>query len=419
MPQGEADTLLSSCRVLDLTDEKGVICGKILGDLGADVIKIERPGGDHSRRYGPFYHDIPHPENSLHWFAFNANKRGITLNIESKDGQEILKRLVKSANFIIESSPPGYMDKLGLGYSSLSEINPGIIMISITPFGQTGPYKDLKISDLVVWALSGYLILCGDADMPPVRISCEQAYLFAGAQAAAGAMIAFYHRQVTGEGQQVDVSIQESLLWQDMQSQMYWNLMQIKPYRVGPYWVTAATGNVSRLIWECKDGYVTMPLWGGSEAPRIRALVNWMDSEGMAADFLKEIEWETAFDLNVATQENIDRVSELVGKFLLKHTVSELFEGGMERGIQIFPVSSVKDIKEDPQLAARDFWVEVEHPELGCNIIYPGAFAKSSATRWRTNQRAPLIGEHNKEIYQGELGFSKDELVLLKQGGVI
>src|SRR4030042_5378186 len=160
----------SPYRVLDLTDEKGLLCGKLLADLGADVMKIERPGGDPARNIGPFYHDIPHPEKSLYWFFYNANKRGITLNIETNDGKEILKRLVKSADFILESFKPGYMDSLGLGYSALSEINPRIIMTSITPFGPDGPYGKFKSADIVNQALSGWMNRCGDDDRAPVQM---------------------------------------------------------------------------------------------------------------------------------------------------------------------------------------------------------------------------------------------------------
>src|SRR3990170_3305135 len=167
----KAEGMLSPYRVLDLTDEKGLLCGKILGDLGADVIKIERPGGDPARRIGPFYHDEPHPEKSLFWFAFNTSKRGITLNIETADGQEIFKRLVQTADFVIETFPPGYLAKLGLGYSDLEKINPGIILVSITPFGQTGPYKDWKGADIVAWATGGDMAPWGEPDRPPIRIS--------------------------------------------------------------------------------------------------------------------------------------------------------------------------------------------------------------------------------------------------------
>src|SRR4030042_742233 len=163
------NTLLSPYRALDLTDEKGFLCGKILADMGADVIKIERPGGDPARRIGPFYHDDPDSEKSLYWFAYNTNKRGITLNIETADGQEIFKKLVKTVDFVIESSKPGYMSSLGLGYSDLEKINPKVIMVSITPFGQSGPYveQDYKVDDMIVWAFSGFMFPNGDPDRPP------------------------------------------------------------------------------------------------------------------------------------------------------------------------------------------------------------------------------------------------------------
>jgi len=152
--------MLSPYRVLDLTDEKGLLCGKLLGDLGADVIKIERPGGDPARNLGPFYHGEADPEKSLFWFAFNTSKRGITLDIETTDGQEIFKRLVKGSDFVIESFPPGYMDQPGLGYSVLEKVNPRVIMVSITPFGPTGPYKDYKAPDIVAWAMGAQMYTC-------------------------------------------------------------------------------------------------------------------------------------------------------------------------------------------------------------------------------------------------------------------
>ena len=162
------EALLGCYRALDLTDEKGFLCGRLLGDMGVDVIKVEQPGGDPARNIGPFYHNIPHAEKSLNWFVFNANKRGITLNLETADGQDIFKRLVGTTDFVIESFPPGYMDGLGLSYTALSEINPGVIIASITPFGQDGPYKDYKTSDLVSMAMSGLVYNSGDPDRPPV-----------------------------------------------------------------------------------------------------------------------------------------------------------------------------------------------------------------------------------------------------------
>src|SRR3972149_3813971 len=167
----KTESMLSPYRVLDLAGETALLAGKILGDLGADVIKVEKPGGDAARSIGPFYHDEPDPQKSLFWFSLNTSKRGITLNIESADGQEIFKKLVKGADFVLESFPPGYLDKLGLGYSALEKINPGIIMVSITAYGQTGPWKDWKPSDIVAWALGGEMNLVGDFDRPPIRVS--------------------------------------------------------------------------------------------------------------------------------------------------------------------------------------------------------------------------------------------------------
>ena len=204
---------MSRCRALDLTDEIGFLSGKILADLGVDVIKVEKPGGDAGRRIGPFWKDIPDPEKSLYWFAYNGNKRGITLNIETGDGRQILGELVKKADFVLESFPPGYMSRKKLGWRSLRKINERTILVSITPFGQKGPYKNFAASDMIAMAMSGMLYLTGDADRPPLNISLPQSYLLAGADGAVGAMLAYYHRERTGKGQHVDVSLQQSSGW--------------------------------------------------------------------------------------------------------------------------------------------------------------------------------------------------------------
>src|SRR5512136_445244 len=162
--------MLSPYRVLDLADEKGILCGKVLGDLGADVIAIEPPRGSPARLVGPYYHDEPDPEKSLFWFAYATSKRGVTLNIETDDGKDIFRRLVEKSDIVVETFHPGYLDSIGLGYQDLEKINPGVILVSITPFGQTGPYRDYKGPDIVVWGMSGMMYPIGDADRPPVRI---------------------------------------------------------------------------------------------------------------------------------------------------------------------------------------------------------------------------------------------------------
>ena len=414
---GNLECMLGPYRVLDLTDEKGVLCGKLLGDLGADVIKVERPMGDPARRIGPFYRDEPDPEKSLFWFAYNNNKRGVTLDIETADGREIFRRLVDNADFVIESFPPGYMDDLGLGYPVLEKLNPRVIMVSITPFGQTGPFKDYKAPDIVAWAMGGHMYVFGDTDRPPVRIGHHsQAYLHAGAKGAVGAMVAHQYRELTGEGQQVDVSIQESVAQVTYAITHGWDMMQVIQQRGEAYLKTSVH---LRHIWPCRDGYVAWVYWTGSYAKRWNTpLVKWMAEEGIADEFLRGFDWDT-FDYNTATQEMINRIAEPTTKFFKAHTKAELLEGAVSRNLLLAPVSDVSDMAGSPQLAARGYWAELEHPELGTSLLYPGAFAQSSEASPRVTRRAPLIGEHNIEVYEKELGISRGELITLKQAKVI
>jgi crotonobetainyl-CoA:carnitine CoA-transferase CaiB-like acyl-CoA transferase len=411
--------MLESFRVLDLADEKGYLCGRILGDLGADVIKIEPPGGDPSRNIGPFYKDIPHPEKSLCWFAFSANKRGITLNLETTDGREIFKRLLEKADCILESFPPGYLNGRGLGYSELRKVNPRLIMTSITPFGQNGPYRDFKSSDLVGMAMGGFVYLTGDPERPPVRISFPQAYLHAGADAAAATMIAYYYRELNGEGQHIDVSIQLSVSVNLTQAVPLKELYNSISKRGGVYRPGIFSGDRTHLVWPCKDGFVNFGIYGGTlGAKRNLALVEWMDEEGLADDFLKETDWNN-LDLSQISKSEIQGFEERIGKFFLTHTKTELYDGAIKRGIILYPVNTIGDLLKDPQLQHRGFWKEVEHPELRENLTYPGSFVWSSEISPSIRCRAPLIGEHNLEIYEGELGLSRKEILILKEAGVI
>ncbi len=409
--------MLSPYRALDLTDEKGLLCGKILGDLGADVIKVERPRGDIARNIGPFYHDEDDPEKSLFWFAYNSNKRGITLNIEDSDGRDIFKRLAKGADFVIESFAPGYMDRLGLGCDALMKINPALIMVSITPFGKSGPYRDYKISDIVAWGMGGYMYTVGDPAHGPARVSHHsQAYLHAGGRAAVGALLALYQRETTGEGQLVDVTIQEAVAAVSIFHTPYWDML-----KTNSLWSGEISGNVHRMrqVWPCKDGYVVYSFWGGSEGMRrSRPLIDWMESEGMADEFLKTFDW-SKFNTGKASPETIDRIETPTLRFFMSHTKAELLEGAVKFRSMLYPVSTAKDIVESPQLASRQFWTDLEHPELGTTIRYPGGFAHSTGPSPRIARRAPLVGEHNSEIYETELGMSKEELLVLRQAGVI
>jgi len=421
--QRNNESLLSGYRVLDLTDEKGLLCGKILGDLGADVIKIERPGGDPARNIGPFYKDIPDPGKSLFWFFTNTSKRGITLNIETADGRDIFKRLVKTAHFVIESSEPGYMASLGLDYPELEKINPGIVMTSITPFGQTGPHAHYKASDLVLWNMGGMGYLCGDPDRAPVRISCPQAYFHGSAHGALGSMVAHYYRELTGEGQHVDVSIQDAVIFPTMNAVETWDLNRVNVAASGPYHIAGRPAPLGPLynrgLWPCKDGHVAIYLRGGAQAGLVRssqALVAMANREGKALE-LKDYDW-FKHDRGKITQEQEDFVARHIDSYLRTRNKAELFDEAVKRDIILAPASTAEDLVESPQLAARDYWTKVDHPELGETFIYPGPPVKMSEAPWKVRRRAPLIGEHNEEVY-GELDFSREELTLLKAAGVI
>jgi crotonobetainyl-CoA:carnitine CoA-transferase CaiB-like acyl-CoA transferase len=428
MMTDNTEGLLSPYRILDLTNERGFLCGKLLGDLGADVIKIEKPGGDPARSIGPFYDNIPDPKKSLYWWAFNMNKRGITLDIETTDGQEIFKRLVKSADFVIESFDPGYMESLGLGFPVLSQINPGVIMTSITGFGQIGPYKDYKATDITLWSLSGEGYVTGDPDRAPLMPSFPIVYSFAATSAAVGALVALCHRAVTGEGQHVDAPAYLGLAWASgAEVQGLWSVDQTIVKRSGGAWLRPQTGTSSAdvkyinlpLIYPCKDGNVRfMPFVEVGMLPSTMGLTKWVIEEGVASETLKKVEWRT-WDWQTVSQETVDEITQSFSRFFIKHTKAELWEGAQKRGIQLYPLLTPSDIFEFEQLNIRDFWEEVEHPELGTTITYPGAFAKMTEAPCRIRYRAPLIGEHNEEIYVKEVGFSTEELCILKQAKVI
>ncbi|MFH1651287.1 MAG: CoA transferase [Chloroflexota bacterium] len=418
MKQEAVPGLLSPYRVLDLSDEKGLVCGRILGDFGADVIQVEKPGGARCRNLGPFYHHIPHPEKSLFWFAYAANRRGITLNLESADGRALFRRMVRDADVVVESFPPGYLDGLGLGYAPLAEINPGIILTSITPFGQTGPYRDFKGPDLVTWSLGGMTCVSGDPDRPPLRVSFPQSCPHGGAAGAAGTIFALHHRSVTGEGQHVDVSIQAAVVRTLMNVRQFWDVCGIRLKRAGQFRTGLSTNANQRLIWRCADGYVNLPLFGGITGARSnQALTDWIRNEGIEDDYLESITW-VEYDMAQSTQAQFDRIAQPISRFFAGHTMTGLFKGAIERGIMLYPVYSPREIAADPQLADRDFWQKVPHPELGETLTYPGSFACLSGVDTAIRRRAPLIGEHNLEIYT-ELGLSREDLLVLKQAGVI
>jgi crotonobetainyl-CoA:carnitine CoA-transferase CaiB-like acyl-CoA transferase len=410
--------MLNHLHALDLTDERGFLCGKILADLGVNVIKIEKPGGDPSRYIGPFWGDVPDLEKNIYWFAYNSNKKGITLDIEKSKGQEIFKELVKTVDFVLESFPPGYLDKLGLGYPYFRKIHKKLIWASITPFGLEGPYRDYKDSDIVVMGLSGTLYQTGETDGPPVHISLPQACLHAGADAAVGCMIAYYHREKTGVGQHIDVSMQQSAAWFQANAIPSYELNGTILKRAGAFRTGMSTQVAQRQVWRCKDGYVFFNVIGGrTGAKTLSALIAWMNEEKLATDFLLNMDWDT-FDMFTVDQDVMDKVSGPVGDFFLRHTRQELLRGAVPRGVSIGPLSSMQDLLDDECLNARHYWTQIEHPELGTSITYPKEYIRSSLMDFSTRSRAPLIGEHNAEVYT-DLGFSEQDLHSLKKDGIL
>jgi len=425
MDEPKTESLLAPYRVLDLTDEKGYLCGETLGSLGADVIKIEKPGGDVARSIGPFYKDIPIPENSLYWIATNINKRGITLDIETADGKALFKQLVDKAHVVLESYPPGYMEGLGLGYEALCKINSQIVVTSITPFGQMGPYKDFKGSDLVLWAMGGELYPSGDPERAPTQISSpHQAYFNGSIQAAQATIAALYHSEMTGEGQQVDVSIQQAVAQLAQQGIEYWYSSRNLLKRVGQYFPRlrpAPLGPLNlRLLWPCKDGYVCFRMAAGVDAASMKSAKNMiavLDRHGVCG-FLKSYDWEQ-YDWQTITQQEQEQLEKPFLDYFATKTKAELYEEALNENIILAPVATAEDLVESPQLAAREFWEQVEHHDFTNVITYPGAFAKISETPIKIRRRAPLIGEHNEDVYVNELGLSILKLAELEKALVV
>ncbi len=418
----DTGALLAPFRVLDLADAKGFLCGRVLGDFGADVIKIEPPGGDPGRAIGPFYHDIPHPEKSLYWMAYNCNKRGITLDLEAAEGKAIFRRLAESADFVVESFPPGRMAELGFDYQSLRLIKPGIILTSITSFGQSGPWRDYAGSDMVLWALSSYMYVTGDEDRPPVCPSFPQSFLHAGLEAAAASLVALHHRQLTGDGQYVDVSAQDSLAVVNLQNQQYWNLARFNPKRAGSaQMLSGVRWSRQKRLWKCRDGFVIFIISSGHMgAPGNKALTEWMASEGLAPDYMQRINWDT-FDPQGRELSDDQYLGMLtaIGEFFGRHSKSELYDGSVRKRIVLYPCNTTEDLMRDPQLQARGFWSEIEHPDLGAALSYPRPCVAFSESACDIRRPAPRIGEHNEDVYSKELGLSGEELVRLRGKGVI
>ena len=412
--------LLSPYRVLDLTTERGLLCGQLLGDLGADVIKVEPPGGSPARQLGPFLNDEPHPDRSLYWWAYNRTKRSITLDIDRPEGRDLLKRLVPSAHFVIESFNPGEMAARGLGYDELAALNPAIVYTSISAFGQDGPKATYADSDLIIMAAGGPLILTGDDDRPPVRLSVPQAYLHASADAAVGALVAHHESIVSGRGQYVDVAAEESVA---MATQSY-----VLAASLGSVEARRMSGGVKfgpldiPLVWPAKDGYIALTfLFGSALGVFTRKLMEYLCERGFCDEATRDKDWIAFGEQLFSGAEPVsefERVVEIVRTFTRSHTKAELLQFAVEKGFLMTPITTIEEVVKSPQLESRGYWQSIEHPELGRKFLYPGPFAKFSATPLQYRRRPPMVGEHNREIY-AELGIDDAELADLAAKGIV
>ena len=413
--------MLNPYRVLDLTTERGLLCGQILADLGADVIKIEPPGGSSARKLGPFYQDQEDAENSLYWWAYNRNKRGITLDITRSEGQDILRRLAQDTKFLIESDNPGTLAQYGLSYDELAADNPGLIYVSITPFGQDGPKASYADSDLIILASSGPLVITGDEDRPPVRLSVPQGYLHASAAAAPAALIALYESHQSNRGQHIDISAQQAAAHATQSTILSAPLNDAETRRMAG---GAKMGPLEiRLLWPAKDGHVSIAyLFGSAFAHFTKRLMDWIYEEGFCDKEVQQMDWVDMggglFGGDPKTIEDYERLKLIVEDFTKTKTKEELFQNALDRGLLVAPVTTIDEVVESEQLESRQYWTAVDHEEIGKAFAYPGPFAKFSEQPISYKRRPPKIGEHNAEVY-GELGLDAQALAELQNKGII
>ena len=401
--------LLPPYRILDLTGPEAVFCGKLLADYGADVVKVEPPGGDPTRNKAPFIGDEVGIDRSSYFLFYNTNKRSVTIDIDTSKGQELFKKLAKTADVLIESFPVGHMESKGLGFDSLNAINPSLVMASVTPFGQTGPWSGYQSSDLISLAASGFMQITGDPDGPPLRQGNEQSH-FPGSQYAAAAIMGalFYRDMQGGGGQYIDVSQQEAMItyYTDAHPALAWMQRGENVTRVG----TNSTLVIPLGAYPSSDGWIS----AGIITPREwENLSQWMYAVTGNEEILND-------DYKGGNQDRApfnDIITALVIDFTTRFTSEELFHQGQERNLVFIPVNTVSDLLVDPQLEASNFWFDIDHAEAG-TLRYPLGVFDSEEVSPTTNP-APHLGQDNEAILCGELGLSKPELFSLRSQGVV
>ena len=387
MMNEQPEGILAGSRVLDLADEKGMFGARLLADMGAEVIRVAKPGEP--------------PADSPEWCYLNAGKRGISLDLEKEAGREVFKRLIATADVLVETAPPGHMASLGLGYDDLSRINPRLIMASITGFGQDGPCRDYKSCDITAAATGGWLSVTGEPQQP-LNLYGNQSYYTASLFAANGILLALWQRHATGKGQHIDISLQEcAAAALDHVLVRYFSDGTVARRLGGRYW------NEAFRVFRCQDGYVLLSLFQHWET-----LVAWLDSEGMAED-LKDNKWLDR-ETRLAGAEHI---ADVLGKWALTHTAAALVEKGQLMRFPWAQVASVDDLLNNPHLADRDYYKNVKCP-AGAEQKMPGAPVRMSRSPWRVGDRAPAQGEDNEDVYR-RLGLADEEIKALSGEGAI
>jgi len=405
-----SEQALSDVKVLDLTWHiAGPYCTKLLADYGAEVIKVEKPGeGEPARRMGPFFKDDPHPEKSGLFLHLNTNKKGITLNLKSAKGKKILKELAKDADILVESFRPHVMPSLGLDYETLEQINPKLLMTSISSFGQTGPYRDFKASEIVEYAMGGEMYSTGTAGREPLKLGGNVTQYQAGTVAAVSTMGGLFSAQSQGVGQHVDVSIMETQAGSTDRRIIYllgYACAGVITTRWPPPRDAVRMMILPQGVYPCKDGFVntlSLPQWW----PRY-----------LEAMEMPELKDDPRFQ-NIFSAEAGMEFDAIWYSWLADRTKDELFEIFRRANIASAPVNSPEDILSNPHLKAREYFTEIDHPETG-KVTYPGAPIHMMETPSKARYPAPLLGQHNKEIYCDRLGYTREDLVKLRESGII
>jgi CoA:oxalate CoA-transferase len=393
---------LDDIRVLDLSQGiAGPLCAKLLGDFGADVIKVEPPGGEPGRTMPPFFQDHPHPEKSLFFLLLNLNKRGITLNLETPQGASMFKHLVRHADVVVETFPPGYLASLGLDYDSLERENPAVVMTSITPFGQTGPYSHYKGEEIVAYATGGIMSISGTSDREPLKHGGFQAQYEAGFNGVLATVFTLLLRDDTEVGQHVDISMQEVVNSTLVINQPFFSWTGGVQGRRNP------AGNMFGNIMPCQDGYFVSQAGGGASWDDIAAFYGRAE--------LKEERFADAKQRII----NGEALDEILVDAAKDRTMAEMFKTASEKYRMLFGiVQTPADLAKCPQLEARGFYQEVEHPVIG-KLKVPCKLWNMTEAAAQYRRPAPLLGQHNQEVYTQLLGYAEEDVVQLRERGVI